>query len=250
MVWDPGEEEGDSRGKVAVMGEHIERCGQSETWEDDHLQCVKVTPSFFGSQLREAQLTSENGNLFPVSLMLNRCYPFPSHSWIPWLCEFHAKTQKIPRQVHWSPGFWVVDGLLKFGVGAICTFAMAVSSPNPYNPWRAHHRLYQGRLWAVCYLRLLSLRLSCHSPVLAVQDTATCSLAHWRGPPISGPTPSKLFILFPSEINWMLPSCSRYLEGFPHLLKQSNNHRLLPFFQTTNLSYLGCFTLEAWFIVV
>lgn len=60
------------------MREHVERYMLAETWEDAIRGVVKVTPPFFGSQVSEAQLTSENGNLFPVLpifQLLNSCYP-------------------------------------------------------------------------------------------------------------------------------------------------------------------------------
>lgn len=51
-------------------------------------RCGKVTPSFFGSQVSEAQPTTEDGNVFPmlpIFCVLNICYPFLSHCWSLWV---------------------------------------------------------------------------------------------------------------------------------------------------------------------
>lgn len=108
--------------------------------------CVKVTPSFFGSQVSGAQPTSEDGNIFPILpifYILNSGYPFRPIAGALGSVSSAGQTQKIP-QASLLPsrllGVWVVDGLLQFGVCTVCTFGMAAPCQGPCDPMAGRGR--------------------------------------------------------------------------------------------------------------
>lgn len=88
--------------------------------------------------------------------------------------------------------------------------------------------------WIQVGCKCVCMSGSHHSGLMLSLPSSGCAkswlIAHWpllRGPPSSGPALPLVFLLFPSKINWdRVPCHTRYMEGFPLLLKWSHHQSI------------------------